>query len=139
MRPRPRRILPAVLALIGLVAFTTLGHAQSVTTGAAGGTITDQNGMPLANASIVLTYEATGFRVTGITNERGAFNLQGLQPGIYSAQISLIGYRTENRGNVSISLGQSSRVNATLEQTAVELEALVVQADQMSAEFSPTR
>ena len=138
MRPKPRRILPAVLALVGLFAFTTLGHAQSVTTGAAAGTITDQNGAPLANASVVLTYEATGFRVSGITNERGAFNLQGLQPGIYSAQISLIGYRTETRGNIAISLGQSSRLSASLEQTAVELEALVVQADQMSAEFSPT-
>jgi len=138
MRPKPRRILPAMLALIGLVAFTTLGHAQSVTTGAAGGTVTDQNGMPLANASIVLTYEATGFRVSGITNERGVFNLQGLQPGIYSAQISLIGYRAETRGNIAVGLGQSSRVDVSLEQTAVELEALVVQADQMSAEFSPT-
>jgi hypothetical protein len=139
MRPKPRRILPAALALIGLVAFTTLGHAQSVTTGAAGGTITDQNGMPLANASIVFTYESTGFRVTGITNERGLFNLQGLQPGNYSVRISLIGYRPETRERVTVGLGQSFRLDAALEQTAVELEPLVVQADQLSAEFSPTR
>ena len=139
MRPKPRSILPAVLALVGLFAFTTLGHAQSVTTGAAGGTITDQNGAPLANASIVFTYRSTGFRVSGITNERGLFNLQGLQPGAYSVQVSLIGYRTETRESVTIGLGQSFRLDASLEQTAVELEPLVVQADQMSAEFSPAR
>ncbi|MDP2481845.1 MAG: TonB-dependent receptor, partial [Candidatus Palauibacterales bacterium] len=139
MRPKPRRILPAVLALAGLFAFTTLGHAQSVTTGAAGGKITDQMGAPLANASIMFTYDATGFRVSGITNERGLFNLQGLQPGSYTVQVSLIGYRTETRNNVSIGLGQSYRLDASLEQTAVELEPLVVQTDQMSAEFSPTR
>jgi Carboxypeptidase regulatory-like domain len=139
MRPKPRRILPAVLALAGLFAFTTLGHAQSVTTGAAGGKITDQMGAPLANASIMFTYNATGFRVSGITNERGLFTLQGLQPGSYTVQVSLIGYRTETRNNVSIGLGQSYRLDASLEQTAVELEPLVVQTDQMSAEFSPSR
>lgn len=139
MRAKPSRILPAVLVLVGLLAFTALGHAQSVTTGAAGGTITDQNGMPLANASIVFTYEPTGFRVSGITNERGLFNMQGLQPGGYTVQISLIGYRTETRQNVMISLGRSFRLDASLEQTAVELEPLVVQADQLSAEFSPAR
>jgi hypothetical protein len=140
MRPTPSRILPAALALVGLVAFTTLGHAQSVTTGAAGGTITDQNGAPLANASILLTYQPTGFRVNGVTNERGLFTLQGLEPGgPYAVQVSLIGYRTETRQNVMISLGQSYRLDVSLEQTAVELEALVVQADQLSAEFSPQR
>jgi outer membrane receptor for ferrienterochelin and colicin len=139
MRLKPSRILPAVLALIGLVAFTTFGHAQSVTTGAAGGTITDQNGAPLANASVVFTFESTGFRVSGITNQRGLFNLQGLQPGAYSVQVSLIGYRTETREGVTVGLGQSFRLDAALEQTAVELEPLVVQADQMSAQFTPTR
>ena len=139
MRSRPRRILPALLALVGVLAYASLGHAQSVTTGAASGTVTDQNGMPLANVSITFTYNATGFRASGITNERGLFALQGLQPGSYTARISLIGYRPETRENVVIALGQTYRLDASLEQTAVELEPLVVQADEMSAQFSPSR
>jgi len=140
MRPKPSRILPAMLALVGLLAFTALGHAQSVTTGAAGGTITDQNGAPLANASVEFTYGPTGFKVTTVTNERGLFSIQGLQPGgPYTVKATLIGYRSDTRENVTISLGQSYRYNAALEQTAIELEPLVVQSDQLAAEFSPTR
>ena len=113
MRPKPRRILPAVLALAGLVAFTTLGHAQSVTTGAAGGTITDQNGAPLANVSIVFTYRSTGFRVSGITNERGAVQPPGPAAGrlLCAGQPDRLPHRdARERDDRPRSVGPSRRV-----------------------------
>lgn len=140
MRPRTRWLLPTALALVGLLAGATLGHAQSVTTGAATGSIKDQNGAPLANVSVRFTYEPTGFTASAVTNARGLFTLQGLEPGgPYTVRATLIGYRPETRENVTINLGQSYRFNARLEQTAIELEPLVVQSDQLSSEFSPSR
>ncbi|MDT8435515.1 MAG: TonB-dependent receptor [Gemmatimonadota bacterium] len=132
-----RRVLPAPLALLVLLLAAGSAGAQSATTGAAAGTITDQDGAPLAGAAVELVYGPTGFRTGAITNERGAFTLQGLEPGgPYTARISLLGYRPVTRENISISLGQTFRLNARLEVSAVELEALVVQADPLASQFS---
>jgi hypothetical protein len=132
--------MPALLALVALGFGSQLVYAQGVTTGAASGAITDQNGTPLSNVSIQFRYEPTGFTATGLTNNQGFFTLQGLEPGgPYTITASLVGYRTISRENAAISLGQSFRFDAVMEQTAVVLEALVVQADPLAAEFSSQR
>ncbi len=139
MNFRFRPILPALFALAGLALGADLALAQSATTGAAAGVISDQDGQPLAGASVAFTYTPTGYTATAVTNERGAFTLQGLEPGgPYTVRVQMLGHRPATRQNVQISLGQTYRLNTSLEISAVELEALVVEADALASQFSPT-
>jgi len=139
MRFRSRTLLPALLAVLGLTLNAAPALSQSATTGAASGVITAQDGAPLAGVAVEFTYGPTGFRSTALTNERGAYRLQGLEPGgPYTVRVSSLGYRAVTRQNVTIGLGRTYNFSTSLEVTAVELEALVVEADAMASQFSPT-
>jgi hypothetical protein len=139
MRFRSRLMLPALLAAFGLTADAAPALAQSATTGAASGVITDQDGAPIAGAAVEFTYGPTGYTSTALTNQRGAFSLQGLEPGgPYTVRVSMLGYRPATRQNVSIGLGRTYNLAASLEVSAVELEALVVEADAFASQFSPS-
>ncbi len=140
MRSWHRKVLATVSAL-GLAMFAAGGlSAQGVTTGAATGLVTDQDGNPLAGATVEMVHQPTGFRTTTSTTLSGVFVLQGLEPGgPYTVRIRQIGYRPVTQERVFISLGQTFRLNVTLEQVAVELEEITVVADPVASEFSPTR
>ena len=135
-----RKIIPAVAAIVAIALSVGTLSAQGVTTGAATGLITDQDGHPLAGATVEFVHEPTGFRLTATTNTNGVFTLQGLEPGgPYTVRVRQIGYRPVAQERVFIALGQTFRMNATLEASAVELEEITVIADPVAAEFAPTR
>ena len=135
-----RKVMPAVAAVLATTLLAGALSAQGVTTGAAAGLITDQNGNPMSGATVEFTHEPTGFRSTAVTNVRGIFTLQGLEPGgPYTVRIRQIGYRPVTQERIFIALGQTFRINAGLEVIAIELEDIMVLADPMAAEFSPTR
>ncbi|MCZ6754094.1 MAG: TonB-dependent receptor [Gemmatimonadetes bacterium] len=134
------KVLPAVAALFATALMVGTLSAQGVTTGAASGVITDQDGNPLAGATVEFTHVPTGFRTTAVTNVRGIFTVQGLEPGgPYTVRIRQIGYRPVTQERIFIALGQTFRLNTGLQVTAVELEDITVVADPMAAEFAPTR
>lgn len=109
------------------------------TTGAAAGVISQPDGAPITGATVAFTYEPTNYTSTATTNAVGAFRLQGLEPGgPYTVAVSSVGYRSATRENVEITLGQTYRLSMTLEPTAVELEALLVETDALASEFSPS-
>jgi len=128
----------------GAIAALTLCLAASpmfaqATTGNAAGVISQPDGAPITGATVVFTYEPTNFTSTATTNDLGAFRLQGLEPGgPYTVEVSSLGYRSATRENVSIALGQTYRLSLTLEPTAVELEALLVETDALASQFSPS-
>jgi len=135
-----RKVLPAVAALFATALMVGTLSAQGVTTGAASGLITDQDGNPLAGATVEFTHVPTGFRTTAVTNVRGIFTVQGLEPGgPYTVRIRQIGHRPVTQERIFIALGQTFRLNTGLQVTAVELEDITVVADPMAAEFAATR
>lgn len=107
------------------------------TTGSAAGVISEADGAPIQGATVSLTYMPTGFTSTATTNQRGAFRIQGLEPGgPYTAEVSSLGFQTATREDINIGLGQTYNLSLVLETEAVELEALRVEADALSNQFS---
>jgi len=125
-------------ACAALALFFAAGTAYSqATTGNASGVITQSDGTPIAGATVTFTYQPTGFTSTATTNDRGAFRIQGLEPGgPYRVEVRSLGYRTIVRENVSVGLGQTFNVTASLEATAVELDPLLVETDALANQFS---
>ena len=124
--------------LAALALFFAAGAAYSqATTGNAAGVISETDGSPIAGATVTFTYQPTGFTSTATTNDRGAFRIQGLEPGgPYRVEVSSLGYRPLVREDVTIGLGQTFSMSASLETSAVELEALLVETDALASQFS---
>src|SRR5260370_41709298 len=77
------------IALAGQAAF-----AQDIQTrGSIGGTVTDQNGGALPNATVTVTglLVATSGR-TAMTDSNGVFKVDNLNPGLYDVKVSNAGF-----------------------------------------------
>jgi hypothetical protein len=135
--------------LIGLLTFSvvlallvpSVVLAQSTTTGAISGTVTDQSGAILPDVSVTLKSASKGFTQTVKTNNQGAYQFSLLEPGVYTVTISAPNFKTLS-ATQSVSVEQNSIVNAKLEVgaagTTVEVsgEAPLLQSE--TSEISTT-
>ena len=65
----------------------------------------------LPNASIVVTEVATNLSTTVVTDERGAYVVTPLNPGVYRVTVTSPGFQTTVVNSVEVQIGQSARVN----------------------------
>src|SRR5207344_1864526 len=100
-------VIPVVL--VTALALTRSASAQT-TTGVISGTVVDPDGKIVPGATVTVTNEATNDSRTATTDgERGAFQVTGLNPGVYSVSVKLQGFRTFERKGVVVS--SSERVS----------------------------
>jgi len=126
--------------LLMVLTATPAANAQSTTDGAIGGTVTDQSGAVVPNASVSTTNLGTGSVSTGKTDDSGRYQIIHLQPGFYSLEISANGFAAFKATKVTVEVGRTTAVDARLNvKTATETvvataEAPVIVADR--ADFS---
>ena len=103
----------AVLAVIAvLVPGVVL--AQSTTTGAISGTVTDPSGAVLPDVTVTLKSVDKGFTQTGKTNAQGFYQFQLLEPGTYSIHVAPANFKALTATS-TVSVGQNAIVNVKLE------------------------
>lgn len=125
-------------AALGLL--PAAARAQGVTSGAISGVVSDQNGRPLEGAAIVVVNRATGFQTGAQTRANGRYFVQNLEVGRqYLVRVRLLGFAPQERANVGVTLGQTTRLDFTLTQAAQTLQAVAVQGERADAVFSPTK
>jgi Carboxypeptidase regulatory-like domain len=105
--------LLAVFALVALLV-PTLVTAQSTTTGAISGTVTDPSGAVLPEVTVTLKNTEKGFTETVKTNAQGAYQFSLLEPAVYAITVSAPNFKTMN-ASTTVSVGQNAIVNARLE------------------------
>src|SRR5262245_60177801 len=119
--------LPVVLALV-LTAPAAL-WAQSASTSALTGTVTDPSGAVLPGVTVTATAVATSQARTTLTAEDGVYRLTLLEPGAYRVRFSLAGFKTAEVSSISLAVTETSVLNRTLEVGAqsenVTVEAVV--------------
>ncbi|MBC8186532.1 carboxypeptidase-like regulatory domain-containing protein [candidate division KSB1 bacterium] len=80
--------------------------------------------LPGANVSIEGTMSGAS------TNLEGKFIILNVRPGIYTLKVQFIGFKTVRVQNVQIIADQSSKINVTLKESAIDLgEEVVVTAE----------
>ena len=105
----------ALLSLISFIPAALPGaHAQSSTAGAIGGTVTDANGALLPDVQIKVTNSATGVERSVKTNKAGEFRIPELQPGVYSATVTLQGFQTLEQDLITVTVGSLSTISPKL-------------------------
>jgi hypothetical protein len=130
----------AVLAVIALLVPGVV-LAQSTTTGAISGTVTDATGAVVPDITVSLKSLDKGFTQTTKTTPQGAYQFPLLEPGSYSVTVSAANFKTMT-ATTTVSVGQNSTVNAKLEVgaagTTVEVSGEAPMLQTENSEISTT-
>lgn len=89
--------------------------AAQITSGGATGTVSDQRGGVINGAEVTAKNTATGVETKVKTNSEGVYNMPRLLPGKYVLTIEAQGFKKQEIQEVTVSLGQDTRLDATLE------------------------
>ena len=110
MFPSFRKI--SVLILVATFLFPFL--AGQVTTGSFSGTARDESGAVLPGATITITHLDTSTVRTVFTDDQGRYSAPQLPLGDYEIQAELVGFQTEVRRGVKLTVGRSAIVDFSL-------------------------
>jgi hypothetical protein len=118
--------------MLALLLFATGGLlAQGVTTGQMGGFVTDLQGGPIQDATVVATHEPSGTAYGTSSRGGGAWNILNMRVGgPYRVVVTMIGYADYTETGVYLDLAQDLRLNFQLEVQAVEVEELAVEVEE---------
>lgn len=104
-------------------------YGQGATTSSLKGRVVEDNGTPIAYATVLALHEPSGTSYGTTTMSDGNYSLTGLRVGgPYLVTISFMGYTSVSYKDVDLKLGESFVLNATLKESATELEAVVISA-----------
>src|SRR5688500_10853124 len=109
-----KKILPVIaFGIAALVA--TEANAQSTTSGAVSGVVTDKaTGQPMLLVTVVATSTALQGQVSEFTDASGQYFISNLPPGRYSL-LFVYGEAKTRRENVDIFIGKTIQVNASID------------------------
>jgi outer membrane receptor protein involved in Fe transport len=96
------------------------------TTGKISGVIKDEeSGELLAGATIVVKGSNRG----AAADINGEYFINNVPPGLYTLEISILGYTNLTINNVRVSIDQTTVINATLKKSSVEMQTVVIRAE----------
>ena len=99
--------------------------AQSATTGALTGTVTDPSNGVVVGAMVIADNRATGQGRTTTTDASGVYKFSLLPPGEYSVKVSASGFKTAQVGSVTVNVTETAVLNQKLEIGATSAEVTV--------------
>jgi hypothetical protein len=79
------------------------------------GTVTDSTGSPVAGATVSITETDIGATRTLSTDQSGAYSAPALRPGKKTVRAEFKGFKTIERDNVVLEVGQELRLDFTLQ------------------------
>ncbi len=130
-----KKALVSVSALM-LALFAFLPNqaiAQGVTSANIVGQVLDSKGTPIPFALVVAKHEPSGSTYGVETRDDGRFNLPNVRVGgPYTITVKMAGYKDYSESDISLSLGQNYRFNATLVESSVALDVVTITSDKNS-------
>ena len=116
--------------LLGLLLTIILGvrlNAQAVS-GTMLGTVTDPSGALVSGAKVTIKNVDQNTITTTTSNDSGNYIQTQLQPGRYELTVEKAGFNQFVQQNVTVTVGQSSRVDASLRVVGVTQQVVVSEA-----------
>ena len=92
------------------------------------GVVCERSGSVIAGAEVRVQNEQTGARQKVYADSSGSYSSSELAPGFYKMTISSDGFRTSNRGGISIVGGKVSRLDFIIELLPLQQEITVTPA-----------
>jgi hypothetical protein len=124
------------VALLVVIAslFASWAYSQ-VLYGSLVGTVLDQSGANVPNASITATNKETNQTFTGTTDSEGRYSIGNVLAGTYDLKVTASGFRTLVQSDVLVTINTVTRTDLNLqvgqlsEQVTVEAQAVQLQTD----------
>jgi hypothetical protein len=102
------------LALLALFLVRPEAKAQSTNTGSVQGSVTDQSGASVPDASVTLNSAAIGATLTVTTDDSGSFKFPIVAAGRYTLRVSKSGFKTFVQSEFPVDAASPVRLRATL-------------------------
>jgi outer membrane receptor protein involved in Fe transport len=112
------------LAILAIVLTMTVSAWAQLSTATLFGTVTDNTGAVIPNATITLTQVDTNFTRTVKANEQGQYRAEFLPIGSYTAKVEAGGFQPMVQSGIALTATQHADLNFTL---SVGMESTVVQ------------
>jgi len=100
-------------AFILICVLTPQSFAQKPTTGVVTGTVLDNTAAVIPGTTVNLV-SSSGEVITGASDEKGEYVFGGIAPGAYILRITLQGFQDFKSAPVTVTAGETSRVDITL-------------------------
>lgn len=114
--------------ILALLAFSAACYSQEFRATITG-RVTDSSGASIANASVRAVNKATAIASNTKSAADGLYTLPFLEPGVYSVEVTLAGFQTLKRDNITLEVSQ--RLNLPLQMTVGQMsQELTVTAQQ---------
>lgn len=113
--------LTGLLGVLGLflIAGAPRARAQTATTAAIVGSVTDPSGAVIAGAQAELMNLATNLPQHSTTDARGGYSFPSVPPGNYKLTVTAPGFRTSTVASLVVDVARSYQVNVKLQLGAV--------------------
>jgi hypothetical protein len=125
MKPNSLAYLALRAIVLFLVVFSSQPAVAQGTTGTISGTVKDELGGVVADATVIITHQETGAVRNVTTGEEGTYSAPGLALGTYSVRVEAAGFDASVRTGIEISLGRHAVVDHGLKVGAVAVEVEV--------------
>src|SRR6267142_3256430 len=124
------------LSVLSLL-FSLPALAQTASTGALTGQITDPNGAVVAGAQVKALNEATGEKREVVSQESGIYVVPLLLPGSYRLEYTKRGFKSSVKTGLQINVTETKRLDVQLEVGSLEEKVVVVSESQLLQTESP--
>jgi len=115
--------------VLSLLLFCNIAYSQGATTGSLEGRVKDQASGPMAGATVVAVHLPSGTRYGTVTRGDGTYSFSGMRVGgPYRVAVTFLGYEKAVSGELTITLGNTSRQDFAMSEQATELAPGVVSA-----------
>lgn len=121
------------LILHTLLLISFCGAYAQVTTSSMTGRVEDAESNPMIGAAVVAVHTPSGTQYGVATDSNGQYNITGMRVGgPYTLTVSYLGYHQARVENIELLLGDTERVDVELRAQALDIDRVVVVADDTS-------
>ena len=117
-----------IVVLLSFVLVAPSLAAQSTSTGALTGTVTDATGAVVPNATVTVTSADTGQMRTTTTSANGSYSVGLLPPGVYHVRFAAAGFKESEVPSAVVAVTETATLNQALE-VGSQAEKVTVQGE----------
>jgi hypothetical protein len=128
-----RKYLPILVAITLIIGLSVQALGQS-TYGVLVGTVTDNSGSVIPNASVEARNQGTDVALTTHTGSQGDYSFVNMDPGTYTITVSAQSFATEKNENVVLPARETVRADFKLQVQSVSQQVVVTSHQEVVSE-----